>query len=180
MKQKQHSTEEIIRILRQADGDETVESICREHNISNATFHRWRRKYGGMDLADAKRLKELEKENAELKKMLAEAMLKNRVLEEVNAKKWQTRRRRSKPSPMWSGSGYARSVGLVATWVYIGRPTVIRSKPPFLGKSNYRSASSPYPGNIRAMAIAGSVPYWRGKVGRSVASKSSAYGGKRA
>ena len=87
-KQKQHSTEEIIRILRQADGDETVESICREHNISKATFHRWRRKYGGMDLADAKRLKELEKENAELKKMLAEAMLKNRVLEEVNAKKW--------------------------------------------------------------------------------------------
>ena len=73
---------------RQADGDETVESICREHNISKATFHRWRRKYGGMDLADAKRLKELEKENAELKKMLAEAMLKNRVLEEVNAKKW--------------------------------------------------------------------------------------------
>ena len=61
---------------------------CREHNISNATFHRWRRKYGDMDLADAKRLKELERENAELKKMLAESMLKNRVLEEVNAKKW--------------------------------------------------------------------------------------------
>ena len=88
MKGKTHSTEEIIRILRQADVDETVESICREHNISKATFHRWRRKYGDMDLADAKRLKELEKENAELKKMLAEAMLKNRVLEEVNAKKW--------------------------------------------------------------------------------------------
>ena len=88
MKQKQHSTEEIISILRQAGGDDTVDAICREHNISNATFHRWRRKYGDLDLADAKRLKELEKENAELKKMLAEAMLKNRVLEEVNAKKW--------------------------------------------------------------------------------------------
>ena len=88
MKQKQHSTEEITRILRQADGDETVESICRAHNISRATFHRWRRKYGDMDLADAKRLKELEKGNAELKKMLAESMLKNRVLEEVNSKKW--------------------------------------------------------------------------------------------
>ena len=66
MKQKHHSTEEIIRILRQADGDETVESICREYNLSKATFHRWRRKYGDMDLADAKRLKALEKENAEL------------------------------------------------------------------------------------------------------------------
>ena len=88
MKQKQHSTEEIIRILRQSDTDKTVESICRGSNISKATFHRWKRKYGDMDIADAKRLKELEKENAELKKMLAESMLENRVLKEVNSKKW--------------------------------------------------------------------------------------------
>jgi len=88
MKQKQHSTEEIIRILRQAESDETTDPVCREHNVSKATFHCWKRKYGDMDLADAKRLKELEKENAELKKMLAESLLKNRVLEEVNAKKW--------------------------------------------------------------------------------------------
>ncbi len=88
MKQKQHSTEEIIRILRQSDTDQTVESICRESNISKATFHRWKRKCGDMDIADAKRLKELEKENAELKKMLAESMLENRVLKEVNSKKW--------------------------------------------------------------------------------------------
>ena len=88
MKQKQHSTEEIIRILRQAEEDQTVEDLCREHNISQATFHRWKRKYGDMDLADAKRLKELEKENCELKKMLAESMLKIRVLDEVNSKKW--------------------------------------------------------------------------------------------
>ena len=87
MKQKQHSTEEIIRILRQSDTDQTVESMCRESNISKATFHRWKRKYGDMDIADAKRLKELEKENAELKKMLAESMLENRVLKEVNSKK---------------------------------------------------------------------------------------------
>ena len=88
MKQKQHSTEEIIRILREAEGDQTVEDVCREHNISKATFHRWKRKYGDMDVADAKRLKELEKENGELKKLLAESMLKIRVLEEVNSKKW--------------------------------------------------------------------------------------------
>ena len=88
MKQKQHSTAEIIRILRQGESGRTVEDLCREHNISKATFHRWKRKYGDMDLADAKRLKELEKENCELKKMLAESMLKIRVLEEVNSKKW--------------------------------------------------------------------------------------------
>ncbi|MCS5604277.1 MAG: transposase [Alphaproteobacteria bacterium] len=66
----------------------TFEDLCRDHNISKATFHRWRKKYGDMDLADAKRLKELEKENTELKTMLAESLLKNRVLEAVNAKKW--------------------------------------------------------------------------------------------
>jgi len=64
MKQKQHSTEEIIRILRQSETDATIDSVCREHNVSQATFYRWKRKYGEMDLADAKRLKELEKEDA--------------------------------------------------------------------------------------------------------------------
>ena len=88
MKQKSHSTEEVIRILRQADGGQTAQAVCRGHNIFEQTFYRWKKKYGGMELADARRLKELEKENAELKKMLAESMLENRILKEVNAKKW--------------------------------------------------------------------------------------------
>ncbi|MGY8827401.1 MAG: transposase [Candidatus Latescibacterota bacterium] len=88
MKGKTHSTDDIIRILRQADGGETALSVCREHNVSEQTFYRWKKKYGDMNLLDVKRLKELEKENAELKKMLAESMLENRVLKEVNSKKW--------------------------------------------------------------------------------------------
>jgi putative transposase len=88
MKGKTHSTEEIIRILCQADGGQTAQPVCRAHNISEQTFYRWTKKYGDMNLLDAKRLKELEKENAELKKMLAESMLENRVLKEVNLKKW--------------------------------------------------------------------------------------------
>jgi len=88
MQGKTHSTEEIIRILRQADGGETALSVCREHNISEQTFYRWKKKYRDMNLLGAKRLKELEKENAALKKMLAESMLENRVLKEVNSKKW--------------------------------------------------------------------------------------------
>ena len=88
MKGKTHSTDDIIRILRQADGGETALSVCREHNISEQTFYRWKKKYGDMNLLDAKRLKELEKENAALKNMLAESMLENRVLKEVNSKKW--------------------------------------------------------------------------------------------
>ena len=72
----------------QSHGVNTAQSVCREHTISEQTYYRWKKKYGDMELADAKRLKELEKENAELKKMLAESMLENRVLKEVNSKKW--------------------------------------------------------------------------------------------
>ncbi len=88
MRGKTHSTKEIIRIFGQADGGVTALSVCREHNISEQTFYRWKKKYRDMNLLDDKRLKELEKENAELKKMLAESMLENRVLKEVNSKKW--------------------------------------------------------------------------------------------
>ena len=70
MKQKRHKPEEIIRLLRESDSsDLNQEAFCRQQQISIATLHRWRKKYGQMDEADAKRLKALEKENAELKKM---------------------------------------------------------------------------------------------------------------
>ena len=68
MNGKTHNTEEIIRILRQADGGKTAQSACRAHNISEQTFYRWKKKYGDMELADAKRLKAVEKEIPELKK----------------------------------------------------------------------------------------------------------------
>ena len=88
MKGKRHTTEEKIRILRDADGGKHIVEICKEKNISEQTFHRWKRQFGMMEIPEAKRLKELEKENSELKKMLADSLLKNRVLEIVNAKKW--------------------------------------------------------------------------------------------
>jgi putative transposase len=88
MKQKRHTTEEIIRILREVDNGGQVEAVCREHNITRASFYRWKKKYGGMELKDARRYRELERENGELKKIVADQLLKIRVLEEVNAKKW--------------------------------------------------------------------------------------------
>ena len=88
MKLKRHTTEEIIRILRDADTGKTIQEVCREHNVSEQSFYRWRKKFGRLEVSDARRLKELERENTELKKMLAESLLKNRVLEEVNSKKW--------------------------------------------------------------------------------------------
>ena len=87
MKQKRHSVEEIIRILREADSSKNVEAVCREHNIPATSYYRWK-KFGGMELQDARRYRELERENTELKKLVADQMLKIRVLEEVNSKKW--------------------------------------------------------------------------------------------
>ena len=87
MKGKRHTTEEKIRILRQADTGQSVGEVCREHNITEVTFYRWKKQFGQMEVNEAKRLKELERENGELKKMLAEALLKNRVLEFVCEKK---------------------------------------------------------------------------------------------
>ena len=88
MKGKTHSTGEIIRILRQADGGETAQSVCGAHNISEQTLYRWKKKYDNMELAEPKRLKELAKEDAEIRKRLAESMQINRVLKEANYKKW--------------------------------------------------------------------------------------------
>jgi len=88
MKVKRFSTEEKVRILREADaGEQSVADFCREKNISDVTFHRWKRQFGHMELNEAKRLKELERENTELKKMLADAMLAKKVLEYALEKK---------------------------------------------------------------------------------------------
>ncbi len=87
MKGKRYTTEDKIRILRQADAGKNILDVCREHNISEVSFHRWKRQFGQMEINEARRLKDLERENTELKKMLAEALLKNRVLEMVCEKK---------------------------------------------------------------------------------------------
>ena len=83
MKGKRYTTEDKIRLLREADGGKNIVELCREKNISEVTFHRWKKQFGQMDLNEAKRLKALERENTELKKMLAEALLAKRVLESV-------------------------------------------------------------------------------------------------
>lgn len=62
--------------------------MCRKHGISEATFYKWKSKFGGMDVSDAKRLKALEDENAKLKKLLAETMLDNAILKDINSRKW--------------------------------------------------------------------------------------------
>ena len=87
MKRKRHTTEQIIRILREADGGKSTEEVCREHNISAQTYYRWKSKYGSLEPNEAQRLRDLEKENGELKKLLADQLLKAKALEIALEKK---------------------------------------------------------------------------------------------
>jgi putative transposase len=88
MKGKRYPPADKIRILRAADrGEKSLQDICGEENISEVSFHRWKRQFGQMEIHAARRLKELERENSEFKKMLAESLLKNRVLAAVCEKK---------------------------------------------------------------------------------------------
>jgi len=84
MKPGRFTVEQIILILKEAEaGKDSITEVCRRHNISEATFYAWRKKYGNMEVSEAKRLRELEKENAELKKLLAETMLAKQAVEKV-------------------------------------------------------------------------------------------------
>ncbi len=85
---KRFTEEQIVRMLKEADEGMAARDVCRKHNIAEATFYRWKSKYSGMEVSEVKRLKALEKENDDLKKIVAELTLDNRMLRDVNSKKW--------------------------------------------------------------------------------------------
>lgn len=88
MRKSRYTDSQILSILKQSDGGTPVAELCREHGMSNATFYKWRSKFGGMDASLMKRMKELEAENKRLKKMYAEAKLGQDILKEAMEKKW--------------------------------------------------------------------------------------------
>ena len=88
MKATRFTESQIVAILKQQDSGQTVTQITREHGISEATFYNWRAKYGGIQVSEVKRLKELEEENRRLKKMYAELSLQNEIIKEALSKKW--------------------------------------------------------------------------------------------
>ena len=88
MKKSRYTDSQIINILNQAEAGTPVPELCREHGMSSASFYKWRAKYGGMDVSMMTRMKELEAENARLKKMYADMQLQNEVIREAMEKKW--------------------------------------------------------------------------------------------
>ncbi len=88
MRKSRFSEEQIIGILKEQEAGQQTAEVCRRHGVSPATFYKWKAKYGGMEVSEAKRLKALEDENARLKRLLAEAMLDNAVLKDIAGKKW--------------------------------------------------------------------------------------------
>jgi putative transposase len=85
---KRHSPEQIIKILKSVENGSRLGDVCREHNISEQTYYRWKRKYGGMEPNEARRMKDLEEENQRLKRLVADQALDIQILKEVNSKKW--------------------------------------------------------------------------------------------
>ena len=88
MKRGRFTEQQMIGVLREQVAGMKVTELCRKHGISEPTFYAWKAKFGGMSVSDAKRLKQLEDENAKLKKLLAEAMLDNAVLKDITSRKW--------------------------------------------------------------------------------------------
>ena len=88
MKRKRFTEEQIIGVLREHELGATTADLCRKHGISEATFYNWKSKFGGLDVSEARRLKQLEGENARLKKLLADSMLDNAALKDLLSKKW--------------------------------------------------------------------------------------------
>jgi len=88
MKRTRFTEEHIIGVLREHEAGAATADVCRKHGVSSATFYKWKAKYGGLEVSDAKRLRSLEDENRRLKKLLAEAMLDNAMLKDIATKKW--------------------------------------------------------------------------------------------
>ena len=88
MKRTRFTEEQIIAVLREQESGAKAADVCRKHGVSQATFYKWKAKYGGLEVSEARRLRALEDENARLKKLLAEAMLDNAMLRDVAARKW--------------------------------------------------------------------------------------------
>ncbi len=88
MKKSRFKEEQIIGILREGQGGGTVKGVCAKHNVSEQTYYGWKRRYGGMEVDEVRKVRALEEENGRLKRLVADQAVQIQILKEVNAKKW--------------------------------------------------------------------------------------------
>ena len=156
MKGKRYTTEEKIRILREADAGKSILEVCKEHNLCEVSFHRWKKQFGQLEVNDARRLKELERENTELKKMLAESLLKNRVSEAVCEKNCKPGAPTELALTMVAAGGYLTGMPPAVSCGCRGQRTgiAVNCRPRL--KSNCKSGCGSCRRHIPAMGIGGS------------------------
>ena len=161
MARKRYGPEQIIPKLREAEvalaKGKKVPLVCKSLGISEQTYHRWRREYGGLRLDQAKRLKELEKENTRLKKLLAEAELDKAILKEAASGNFSARRSDAKLwsrcGMLWDESGFL-SGGLARFWGSPARPSVANGRCRTMSHGWYETWSV-WPHNMADTAIVG-------------------------
>lgn len=88
MKKSKFSEEQVVNILREGQSGITVKALCAKYNISEPTYYKWQRKYGGMEVSDVRQMRVLAEENSQLKRIIADLVVQNDILKAVNAKKW--------------------------------------------------------------------------------------------
>jgi putative transposase len=116
MKRSRFNEEQIIAILKEQEGGMPMAEVCRRHGISSATFYKWKSKFGGLEVSEARRLRSLEEENSRLKKLLAEAMLDNAVLKDLASKNGDARRQAGSRRPCPGASRGERASGVCIGW----------------------------------------------------------------
>jgi Transposase. len=111
MKRSRFSEEQIIGILREVQGGGNTRAVCAAYNISEGTYYAWKRKYGGMDVSEARRLRALEDENARLKRIIADLSVQNHILKEVNSKKMVSPSAKRRAAQRSSGERRGEQIG---------------------------------------------------------------------
>ncbi len=168
MPRKRHTAEQIIRKLREAEVElakgQAAVDVVRKLGITEQTYYRWRKEYGGLRVDQAKRLKELEKENGRLKRLLAEQALDNAILKEAASGNFRARPVGAGPSRRYASGSVSPSAGPAGSWIKLARPSATsrESGPMSIGS---RLGSSSWPGSTGATDTAGSRLCFGGRAG---------------